>query len=78
MSEDHHTRGPRTRHSVTKRKFFDCMRITLRSACAERVSPKYEKAALRWLERYLNEREPTLAQFALLASGLAKRVDDYG
>jgi hypothetical protein len=42
---------------------------------AERGSPKYEKAALRWLRRYLDEREPTLVQFARLASGLAKRID---
>jgi hypothetical protein len=27
---------------------------------AERGSPKYEKAALRWLERYLTEDEPKL------------------
>jgi 2-polyprenyl-6-methoxyphenol hydroxylase-like FAD-dependent oxidoreductase len=43
---------------------------------AERGSPKYEKAALRWLERYLSEAEPSLVQFARLASGLAKRADD--
>jgi hypothetical protein len=42
---------------------------------AERGSPKYERAALRWLERYLVESEPTLVQFARLASGLAKRAD---
>ena len=42
---------------------------------AERSSPKYEKAALRWLERYLDEREPSLVQFARLASGLANRMD---
>jgi hypothetical protein len=27
---------------------------------AERGSPKYEKAALRWLERYLTETSPRL------------------
>ena len=26
---------------------------------ADRGSPKYEKAALRWLQRYLEKREPT-------------------
>ena len=41
----------------------------------ERGSPKYERAALRWLRRYLEEDEPSLVQFARLASGLAKRVD---
>ena len=43
---------------------------------SERRSPKYEKAALRWLQRYLDEREPSLIQFARLASGLAERVED--
>lgn len=42
----------------------------------ERRSPKYEKAALRWLQRYLDERDPGLIQFARLASGLAERVED--
>ena len=31
---------------------------------AERGSPKYEKAALRWLERYLTESSPRLRRFA--------------
>jgi hypothetical protein len=39
---------------------------------AERGSPKYEKAALRWLERYLVESSPTLAHFAESAASLAK------
>ena len=30
----------------------------------ERGSPKYEKAALRWLERYLTESCPRLQHFA--------------
>jgi hypothetical protein len=42
---------------------------------AERGSPKYEKAAMRWLERYLVEREPSLVQFARLAGGVAKSVE---
>jgi hypothetical protein len=45
---------------------------------AERGSPKFEKAALRWLERYICEAEPSLVQFARLASALAKRADDGG
>ena len=32
--------------------------------CSERGSPKYEKAALRWLERYLTEASPRLKHFA--------------
>ena len=40
---------------------------------AERGSPKYEKAAMRWLERYLTEGEPRLKHFAEIAASLAKR-----
>jgi hypothetical protein len=40
---------------------------------AERGSPKYEKAAMRWLERYLAEHEPRLRHFAELAADLARR-----
>jgi hypothetical protein len=40
---------------------------------AERGSPKYEKAALRWLERYLTEGSPRLAHFAKVAGELAGR-----
>jgi hypothetical protein len=40
---------------------------------AERGSPKYEKAALRWLERYLTEGSPRLGHFAEVAADLAKR-----
>ncbi len=41
---------------------------------AERASPKYEKAALRWLERYLAEGEPSLERFAEMAVGLSRRT----
>jgi hypothetical protein len=40
---------------------------------AERNSPKYEKAALRWLGRYLAEGEPTLELFARSVMSLAER-----
>jgi hypothetical protein len=43
---------------------------------AERGSPKYEKTALRWLERYLTETSPMLQHFAQLAADLAKREAD--
>lgn len=44
---------------------------------AERGSPKYERAAMRWLERYLlAERSPTLARFATVAAELAARADN--
>lgn len=43
---------------------------------AERDSPKYEKAALRWLERYLADGSPRLRHFAELATDLARRQSD--
>jgi hypothetical protein len=45
---------------------------------AERGSPKYEKAALRWLERYLTESSPRLEHFAEITVRLAKREPDAG
>jgi hypothetical protein len=42
---------------------------------ADRGSPKYEKAALRWLARYLGEHSPTLQQFASVARDLAALED---
>ncbi len=39
---------------------------------AERNSPKYERAALRWLERYLTEHSPTLQRFAEMTASLAE------
>jgi hypothetical protein len=40
---------------------------------AERGSPKYERAALRWLERYITEGSPRLQHFAEIPADLAKR-----
>jgi hypothetical protein len=40
---------------------------------AEKDSPKYERAAMRWLERYLTESSPTLANFAKVTRELAER-----
>jgi hypothetical protein len=34
---------------------------------AERGSPQYKKAAMRWLERYLTESSPRLKRFADIA-----------
>lgn len=39
---------------------------------AEKESPRFEKAALRWLGRYLAEGSPRLAHFAEVAESLAK------
>lgn len=43
---------------------------------AERGSPKYERAALRWLQRYLGEGSPRLQHFADVARNLAERNPD--
>jgi hypothetical protein len=43
---------------------------------AERGSPKYEKAALRWLARYLAESSPRLRHFAEIAEELARQESD--
>jgi hypothetical protein len=40
---------------------------------AEGGSPKYEKAALRWLDRYLTEGSPRLQHFADVTASLASR-----
>lgn len=45
---------------------------------AERESPKYERAALRWLERYLAEGSPRLRHFAELTARLARREPAIG
>ena len=47
-------------------------RFAAEHACM-RGSPKYEKAALRWLERYLTEGSPGLQHFAEITASLAKR-----
>jgi hypothetical protein len=39
----------------------------------ERGSPKYENAAMRWLERYPSEGTPRLQHFAELTTRLAQR-----
>jgi hypothetical protein len=38
---------------------------------AELGSPKYERAALRWLERYLTEASPRFKHFAEITASLA-------
>ena len=40
---------------------------------AERGSPKYERTALRWLERYLTEGSPRLQHVAEVVASLARR-----
>ena len=45
---------------------------------AERGSPKYEQAAIRWLERYLTEGSPRLQHFAEITAGLRTRLQTWG
>ena len=45
---------------------------------AERGSPKYDRAAMRWLERYLTEGSPRLQHFAEITASLAKRELEAG
>jgi hypothetical protein len=45
---------------------------------SSRQSPKREKAALRWLERYITEGSPRLQHFAQVAAELAQRERDDG
>ena len=45
---------------------------------AERRSPKYKKAALRWLERYLAEGSPRLRHFAEVTANLARSELEAG
>ncbi len=42
---------------------------------AERGSPKYERAAMRWLERYLAESSPRLQHFAEVTVDLANLAE---
>lgn len=43
---------------------------------AEKESPKFERAAMRWLERYMIERTPTLRNFAKVVRSLeGRRLD---
>ena len=43
---------------------------------AERGSPKFERAAMRWLERYIVEDSPKLMHFAKVVASLAGRDPD--
>ena len=40
---------------------------------AEKESPKYEKAAMKFLRRYLDEKSPTLKNFATVVRELEQR-----
>jgi hypothetical protein len=42
---------------------------------AEKESSKYERAAVKWLRRYLNEASPELSDVAKVAAELDQRRD---
>jgi uncharacterized protein HemX len=43
---------------------------------AEKESPKYEAAAMKWLRRYVDEKSPTLKNFAKVVRSLEQRQVD--
>jgi hypothetical protein len=43
---------------------------------AEKESPKFEPAAMKWLRRYLHEKSPTLENFAKVVRKLDERQHD--
>ena len=57
---------------ITKLALDDALQLV--HLYAERQSPKYEQAALRWLERYMTESPPRLTDFATVAAPLAERT----
>jgi hypothetical protein len=48
----------------------------LRAPLRRRESPKYEAAAMKWLRRYLDERSPTLKNFAKVVRSFEQRQLD--
>ena len=46
--------------------------LTLCELLAKRDPARYERAALRWLQRFVDERVPPLVELALAASALAE------
>ena len=64
---DGRRRSPRTAGPVPGR------RLRLVHLYADQGSPKFDRAALRWLGRYLDEGSPTLAQFAKVTATLAAK-----
>lgn len=81
----------RFRRAIERRALWlaeDAMRgmgaVTLQEAhdllvlYAERGSPKNDRAAMRWLARYLEESEPTLERFAKVVASIAARSSAVG
>jgi hypothetical protein len=46
--------------------------LSLCELLAELVPPRFEGAAVRWLQRFIEERSPSLAEVALAASALSE------
>jgi hypothetical protein len=61
------------RRSRPLSKTLRVLRLQLVHLYTERRSPKFEKAALRWLERYLTKGSPRLQHFTEITASLAKR-----
>ena len=68
--------GARTRSRFIEQVRRDEDASQLVHLYAERGSPKYERAVMRWLERYLTESEPRLEHFAEMTASLAKRAPE--
>ena len=52
--------------------------LTLVYLYAEKESPKYERAAMKWLRHYLDEKEPTLKEFAEVVTSPEQRQFEVG
>jgi hypothetical protein len=63
-----HARCPRGR-------FLNREPLRLVHLYAEKESPKYERAAVKWLRRYLAEKEPAPKNFGKVDSGLERQLD---
>ena len=44
---------------------------------AEQESPKFDRAAIKWLRRYLDEASPELAEVAKLVADLNQRQEEH-
>jgi hypothetical protein len=51
---------------------------TMKSGDAETESPKFEKAATRWLERYITQTSPSLREYAkVVVTPEERRANSY-
>jgi hypothetical protein len=70
-----HRRHVQAAEMAAREMGVDC-RLPTRFCCAScwrmSIPQRYERAALRWLERFIDERLPPLAEVALAVSALAE------